>query len=143
MSAFNLTPDPAVMIVQAGVFMTGIVIVNKLYLQPYLKVRTRREALTTGSKAHAEELLEKNKQIAAMIASKASAAQADVAQMREQKIHGATSQKQKIVSGAEQEAKSTIESMRSQIAQEIKSAKAELGGVVKKVADEMYQEVLG
>ncbi len=142
MSAFNLSPNPAVMIVQAGVFLTAIAVVKKLYLEPYLRVRGRRDAMTTGSKAHADELVDRNNQLTKQITSRVSEAHQSTRQLREELIKSAATNKQKIVSSAEDEAKATVDAMRTQITQDIKAAQAQIPDVVRNVSDTVYREVL-
>lgn len=142
MSAFNLSPNPYVMATQAVVFISAIAVVKKLYLEPYLRVRSRRDAMTTGSKAHADELVDKNSQLTSQITSRVSEAHTTTRQLREDMIKSASANKQKIVSDAEAEAKATVDAMRTQIAQDLKNEKANIPDVVKNVSDAVYREVL-
>ena len=57
MASLILVPDPEVLAIQAGLFLVAVGVVKKLYVEPYLAVRERRQAATVGSKDEAARTL--------------------------------------------------------------------------------------
>jgi len=49
MAELNLVPNPTLLVVQGGVFLTNIWLINKLILKPYLKLKEARDRLTIGN----------------------------------------------------------------------------------------------
>jgi F0F1-type ATP synthase membrane subunit b/b' len=142
MSAFNLTPNPAVMLAQAGVLITTIVVVKKLYVEPYLRVRSKRESLTAGNKSQAEEILKKNADLTMQITSKISAAHSENQNVRQELMNKASQGRQRIVEEAERVARKSVEDARSQIKQDLAAAQSTLPDIVRQVANTVYQEAL-
>ena len=51
-----LLPDPVVMTIQAGLFLATVVVVKKNILDPYLKLKAKREELTVTSQAKSKDI---------------------------------------------------------------------------------------
>ena len=60
MSGLNLSPNPVVLLVQSGLFLTGLVIVKKLFVVPFMKIKKHREHLTIGTKSDIQTIQLKN-----------------------------------------------------------------------------------
>ncbi len=56
MSDLNLIPNPQLMAIQAAFFVSQIVVVKCLFVDPYLKLKKLRDGATTGADSKAEEL---------------------------------------------------------------------------------------
>ena len=85
MASLDLSPNPTVMMVQAGLFLVNFVAVKKLILEPYLKVADAREKLTSGDQAEAAAVLEKSDSGMRQVSEKLEAAR-DEARNRAQEI---------------------------------------------------------
>jgi F0F1-type ATP synthase membrane subunit b/b' len=59
----TLVPDPTVIAVQGVIFLTAVVLVKKLMLDPYERLRVLRSQQTTGSSDAAKGLAQRNAEI--------------------------------------------------------------------------------
>ena len=101
MAHLNLTPDPVVLGVQAGIFLANMYIVKKLMLDPYMKLRIARDAKTGGSQHDAQALLDKAADLDRIIGEKMRDAHRAAAQTREKIKSTATAKRAELLSSAE------------------------------------------
>ena len=78
MSSLNLTPNPSILLVQLGLFLANLFVIKKLILQPYLALRARREAMTTGNAGEAQKLAHEASEKAKQIDDKLTNTRADI-----------------------------------------------------------------
>lgn len=142
MASLNLVPNPAVMAVQAGIFLTAIAIIKKLMLDPYMKLREKRVALTSGSQEDAENALAECDKISLTIKEKIQAAASEAKEAREFVREAALAKKTSILTDADQAVKSTVSKASEQIAAELAEEKQKIPAVVKAVSDQFYNVAL-
>jgi len=141
MSQLNLIPNPAVLGAQAGIFVATIFVVKKLFLEPYLKVRDQRAAVTTGSQNESEQMLARCEEIAKKISDQIKDVGFEVAKIRDAKRQVANTEKDQIVKSAEQAAKNELAQLQKQIRDEIQSERSKIDASVKKLSDELFKQV--
>ena len=120
----NLVPNPTVLAVQAGVFLTNLVVVKKLFVEPYLSVRDRRDALTVGSKDEAQKFLAESERIALELQARIQTAAEEAKKEREKSREAAMVKRQAALAAASADAKKLIEQVEKQIQQDLTDEKA-------------------
>lgn len=101
MAHLNLSPDPVVLGVQAGIFLANMYIVKKLMLDPYMKLRTARDAKTGGSQHDAQALLDQAADMDRIIGEKMRDAHRTAAQTRDKIKSTAMTKRGELLSQAE------------------------------------------
>jgi F0F1-type ATP synthase membrane subunit b/b' len=142
MASLNLVPNPPVLAVQAAIFLTGLVVVKKLFVEPYLTVRDKREKLTLGSKDEAQKLLAECDRISQDITAKLNQAVADAKQARDKVREAALAKRQTALSAAEGDSKKLVAEVENQIKQDLAAEKAKVPAIVKSLTDEVYKLAL-
>lgn len=138
MAQLNLAPVPSVVAVQALVFLVNMVIVRKLFLDPYLRLRARREALTAGSKADANRLLYECDEIARKVQESVDAAAAAAASDRERIKTAAMAKRSEIIGAAETKAKAEFESVATRVKEEVSEQRRLLPQVINSLTNEVF-----
>jgi F0F1-type ATP synthase membrane subunit b/b' len=142
MAAVNLVPNPAVLVVQAGVFLVNLVLVKKLYVEPYLRVRDRREAMTVGSRDEAARALAECDTVAQALEARLNAAMTDAKKARDRVREAALTKRTDMLSAAEAEARQAVDAVERQIQQEVATERAKVPAVVASLTDEVYKLAL-
>jgi F-type H+-transporting ATPase subunit b len=142
MASLNLVPDPEVLVVQAGVFLVALGVVKKLYVEPYLKVRERREAATIGSKDEAAQTLVECAKISNQIEARLAAAAVEAKAARETVKVAALERQAAIMATATAEANATVAAVEQQIQRELAGELAKIPAVVSQLTDEVYKLAL-
>ncbi len=142
MSTLNLVPVPQVLLVQGAVFAANFFIIKKLFVEPYLTVRDRRERLTIGSKGDATKAITEAEvlttKIAAALSNAADAAKKDKETIRAQAI----TRRQTIVGAAEAEAKTAVAAVEKDVQRVFAVERAKIPAVVQALTQEVYQLAL-
>lgn len=138
MAQLNLVPEPAVVAIQIGVFLANIVIVKKLFVDPYLRMRLQREALTSGSKADATRLLYECDEIASKLQESIDSAAAEATSERERIKLQATKKRSEIIHAAEARAKAEFDSVASRVKEELVEQRRLLPKVITNLTDEVF-----
>ncbi len=142
MASLNLVPNPPVLAVQAVIFLTSLVVVKKLFVEPYLELRDKREKLTVGSKDQALRLLEETDRVSLDITSKLNAAITEAKQAREKIRDAAIEKRTSALSAAEGESRKFLAEVETQIKQDLAQEKAKVPAIVKSLTDEVYKLAL-
>lgn len=137
-----LIPKPQVMAVQAVIFCAALVIIKKFIIDPYLKVRDKRESFTSGSKDQAKDLIKKSSDLDFKIESSLNKAREDSRQIKKEKYEAAIEQKEKIVSQADADAKATVGAMTENIKKQISEEKALIPAFVAQLTEQFYEKTL-
>lgn len=142
MASLNLIPNPPVLAVQAVVFLTGLAIVKKLFVEPYMELRDKREKLTVGSKDVASTLLKQADEISLQITAKLNATLEEAKKSREKTRDAALTKRQAALGAAEAESKKLIQDVENQIKQDLAQEKAKVLLIVKNLTEEVYKLAL-
>ncbi len=138
MAQLNLAPEPAIVAIQIGVFLANMVIVKKLFVDPYLRMRSKREAMTSGSKADATRLLYECDEIANKLQESIDSAAAAAASERERIKLQATKKRTEIIHAAEAKAKAELESVASRVKEELADQRRLLPKFITNLTDEVF-----
>ncbi len=142
MASLNLVPNPPVLAVQAVVFLMGLAVVKKLFVEPFLELRDKREKLTVGSKDEAVKLLAEADRVSLDITAKLNTAITEAKQAREKTRDAAIDKRTAALSAAEGESKKFLAEVESQIRQDLAQEKAKVPAIVKSLTDEVYKLAL-
>jgi F0F1-type ATP synthase membrane subunit b/b' len=142
MSQLNLKPDPIVLGVQAVVFLLNMFIVKKLMLEPYLAVRSRRDAQTGGSQDAAQKLQHEAEALESKITERMRSAHKDAAQVREAVKKEALDKRAAILSKAESEAKAEQSKIEAAVASNLKEERARQDQSIQTISDQFFAQVI-
>ena len=142
MADFNLVPVPRVLLVQAGIFIANTIIIKKLLVEPYLKLKAKRLDCTEREHAAATArfaALEKElTELQAQCRSRLSA----LAQLRRKKYELARARREELIVAATREAEAAIKEAKANLRQEFEAAQAELDTTVGSLSQEMFDLLL-
>ena len=138
----TLVPDPTVMVVQAGIFLTAIYTVNKLYLQPYLKLRGTRDDATSGLVERSNRLSETNEKLMSKIDLEIAEAKTKAKNQAKTIREEAKSRREGIVIEAEKAASLFTKAASTELTKKIAEEESKLAGKLSEITDAMLQKVL-
>lgn len=138
MAQLNLVPDPAIVGTQIVVFIVNIAIVKKFFLEPYLALRSTRDALTTGSKAEAARLLYESDQIAKKVEEAVSEAASAAASERDRIKAQAQEKRTEIVKAAEDKVRAEVGAVSTRIQDELAEQRTLLPQVIAALTNEFF-----
>lgn len=142
MSTLNLTPNPIAVATQALLFFANVYIVKKLMLEPYLKIRARRDALTVGSKDEATKLVastaELNVQITKRMQEAHSSIKIEVDAIRAK----TTTERATLIGAAEKSAKESLAKLQASIVTALNGERLKMPAIAKAIAHQFAEKVL-
>jgi F0F1-type ATP synthase membrane subunit b/b' len=141
MSQLNLTPDPVLLATQATIFLANMLVVKKLILNPYLAVRSRREAATGGSQDEAQNLSREALVLEVKITERMRQAHKDAAAAREKIKSAAMTARSKRLARAESEAKEAQTAMEQEITKNLNEERSKKDATIKTIADAFFAQV--
>jgi F0F1-type ATP synthase membrane subunit b/b' len=141
MAQLNLTPDPVVIGAQAAIFIANMLVIKKLILEPYLSVRSRREASTGGSQNEAQALLKETDRLGDMITQRMRQAHKDAAMVRDRIKSEALSQRATIIAQADQEAKKEQAKVLSEVEANLREERLRKDASIKDIAQSFFVQV--
>jgi F0F1-type ATP synthase membrane subunit b/b' len=142
MATLELIPKVPVLIVQTGVFLANIVVVKKLFVDPYLKLQDRRDAMTIGNQEGATKILSECEQITRSVTTKLESAYAEAAARREVVRATTLAKKTEMLRTAETEARAYVEAIEKDIQQEVAREKQKIPAIVNSLTQEFYDQTL-
>lgn len=141
MSQLNLKPDPIVLGIQAVIFLVNMLVVKKLMLEPYLAVRSRRDAKTGGSQDVAQKLQSEAQELEARITERMRAAHKEAATVREGIKKEAMEKRSAILAKAESESKTEQAKIEEAISLNLKEERSRQEETVRSVSDQLFAQV--
>lgn len=142
MSQLNLSPDPIVIGAQAAIFLANMYVVKKLILEPYLSVRTLREARTGGNQDMAQKLSQEAQALESKITERMRAAHKEAATAREAIKNEAMTKRSATLSMADAAAKSEQAQIDAEIAANLNSERAKKEETIKTIADSFFAQAI-
>lgn len=142
MASLNLMPNPGVFLVQTGLFLANVFVVKKLMLDPYLKVKAKRDALTVGGKADASTLMLQNEKNMGYIKQRVDEAFNLARQQSEKLSAEANKKRDDILVHAEKDAKAFLAQAQQEISAELLREKAKIPAIVKDLTENLYQKTI-
>lgn len=142
MSSLNLLPNPSVFLVQTGIFVANLYVVKKFMLEPYLKVKEKRDRITVGSHQHASSLNQENEKKFASIHQKLRDA-SDVIKEKTAAI-GAEAQRKRdgLLSSAEAEAKAFLSKAQKEVANELAQEREKIPTIVRQLSNNLFEKTV-
>jgi len=138
MATFVLVPNPKVLAVQVVVFVAGYYAIKKLFVEPYMIIRDKREALTVGNKDEAVRALEEGASIATRIEARLAAVGAEAKQSRERKRDEALARRDSLISSAQEAARAEVAKVEGLIAADLASERSKIPNIISTLTDEVY-----
>lgn len=141
MAQLNLSPDPVVLGAQAAIFLANMFVVKKLILDPYLSVRSKREASTGGSQEEAQKLATDAQALEWKITERMRAAHKEASTTREKIKSAALAKRSEILAHADAEAKKDQAKIQQDIAANLKEELSRKDATIKDIAASFVAEV--
>lgn len=142
MSSLNLVPNPAVFLVQAGIFVANIVAVKKLMLDPYLKVKAARDQLTLGNKQEALNLTQDGERKFQEITARLQQAADEARGITNTILTTAQQKRDDVMKAAEKDAKDFLAKSQQNIAAELKSEREKVPAVVSSLSQALFEKTV-
>lgn len=142
MSSLHLVPNPTIIAVQAGVFLANFVIVKKFYLDPYLKITGKREAMTDGSQEESASIEKKNAETSARMERQLRELNEHTHEHRARLNAEADDKSSKILQLAENEAESIIAGVQEEIKLAVEKESANIPETVEELTSAIYKQTL-
>jgi F0F1-type ATP synthase membrane subunit b/b' len=117
-------------------------IVKKLMLEPYLSIRSRRDAQTGGSQDAAQKLQSEAEALEAKITDRMRTAHKEATVVREGIKKEALDKRAAILAKAESEAKAEQARIESALATNLKEERARQDQSIKTIADQFFAQVI-
>ncbi len=137
----TLVPDPAVIAVQGLLFLAAVAAVKNLMIEPYEKLRLKRDSLTTGSADAAKGLVERNGKVAAEIQAATSTA---IDRAKEQsaalRLKSAI-ERDRIILEAETNATAIIDRASKDLAESLNAQESKLTDECSRLTKEVFQQL--
>lgn len=141
-ASFNIIPNVPIMAVQAVIFLANIGIIKVLFLDPYLKLKDKRTAATTGSQDDAKKAAEECEVLSAQITKKIQQASDEANAIREEVRKKAIAEKSEIIGTAEKKAQAHISEVSERISSELAEQKAAIPQTVNNLTNELFDRAL-
>lgn len=142
MASLELIPHPPVLAAQAVIFLVNVLVVKKLFVEPYFRVKDRRDKLTTGGKDDATRVLGEAEVMSAKINERLQSTY-DAAKAEREKIRAAAlAKRDTVLAVADRDTKTQIEAVSRQIQADLEQEKAKIPAVVAQLTDEVYRIAL-
>lgn len=139
MASLNLTPDPVVLGVQAGIFLLNMYVVKKLILDPYMKLRTAQDAKTGGSQNEAQALLDKASEMDRIVGEKMRDAHKSAAAARESIKSTANAKRAELLAHAESKARAEQQEIHRAISSNLQEERAKKEQTIQQITNEFVQ----
>ncbi len=138
MAGLNLIPNPGVIAVVAVFFLAAVKIVKTYFLQPFKKLQTQRENMTTGGHEEAVKRLERAKVEQIELNKKLSLARDEAQAKKNIVIEETNRQAKAILEKIKNQADTDISAARITISEIIKNESEKVIPLVDRLAEELY-----
>lgn len=142
MAAINIFPDPAVLLVNTGIFVANAYAINHLIVKPFLKSRRHQESMTEDAVKEASELLSKSDELNKRVQEALAKQQEKLAARHESTLKRASEESEGILERARQESETVVQnSDRNRLAQ-MTEVRAGMEQSAREVAEKIYDRLL-
>lgn len=142
MASLNLVPNTGLVITQACIFLTNMYAVKKLMVEPYLKLRDKRIAQTTGGQDQAKSIFKECSNTSESIDARIGKAYEDVKVYRVKTKSDASEKQQSMIAEAKVEAKAFLEDVQKQLASDVDAQQKKVPQIVNNLVNDTYAAVL-
>lgn len=143
MADLNLIPDPKVLVVNTGIFLANLICVKKLFVEPYLELKSKRGANTTGNQEQSNRFLNQNEELEKQIDTTLNKAYEDSTELRKKLTLEAVSRREESLRNARLEADKLLEGVRESVSKALEAEKAKLPTVIEALSKEVYEKSIG
>lgn len=142
MADFNLVPVPRVLLVQVGIFIANTIIIKKLLVEPYLKLKAKRLDYTERKQAAATARFTALEQELSELRAQRKSRLSALAQMRRKKYEQARTRREELIVAATRESETAIKEAKASLRKEFEAAQAELDATVGNLSQEIFDLLL-
>ncbi len=142
MSSLNLVPNPAIMVIQAGIFLANLVVVKKFLLEPYLAVRDERVKLTYGSQDLAESLRQENELAAEKIHFRLQEVGTEARSLRDAALAHARTRRDEILQKATAAAQQIVVGVRTEISRDMEEQRRGIPVLVQNLSRQVLEKIV-
>ena len=142
MARLELQPDFRMIVVQTGLFLANLYIVNKLFILPFLRLKNKRDEVTVGKRQAAKKQINEIEAIHQKIETRLSKALIESRRLREEKRNKALVKHKKIVSEARKDAEVHIRKIKEDIERVLQKEYSRIPEIVGELSERIYQEVV-
>ena len=138
MSELNLIPNPRVLATNTAIFLVNLVVMKKLFMDPYLAMRDKRHALTGKQHGTAAGLLVESESLERQIKSQMAQALDIARTIRAESKARASAKRDETIQAAEASAKRTIADAHATMAAVLKHEQEKLPQLIGQLASAVY-----
>jgi len=142
LASLNLEFNPTAIAAHAVVFITSIGVVKKLYVDPYMKLRDKRDHATINQKARAQDLVLQNEELGSEIHAKFEKAKDEIHQVVDVKRNEMKERREEILALSNQKARELLEKVRTEIGDIMKQEEQKLTTAIPALTDELFQKTV-
>jgi F0F1-type ATP synthase membrane subunit b/b' len=142
MAGLHLVPNPAVLLVQTGLFVANVIVVKKLMLEPYLRVRAKRFSATEGSLDFAATTTETNEKLTKELELKLMSAQAEIKRDAQLLIDKANAEREVLLKSAEGKARESLGQVEAMVKKELDEERQKLPKIVEELVPVLYKQIM-
>lgn len=141
--AFELVPNPTILVVQTGMFFVAAGVVKKLYVEPYLKLKARRDEQTSLSSLTGSLTLDEFEAKKNQIKSRLNSVRIKAQEAMEIVKKSAEVEREKMISAARQTIEADTKLKMNALLQDFKTENEKIGPVALASAESMTKILLG
>lgn len=142
MSSLNLVPNPQLMVAQAVVFFANLYVVKRLMVEPFLKLKEKREEKTTGSDVLAKNMMFECERKESEIEKKTASFFLENNENRKKIKDEARKKQQQLLSQSREENEQKIISYTKELRDSYEQEKKKIGSAVNSLSEEFYRIIL-
>jgi F0F1-type ATP synthase membrane subunit b/b' len=130
------------MAAQAAVFLAHAYAVKKLMLEPYLQIKQKQEAQTSGGEADAAKFLDEYERKTLSIEEKVASALRENSLMSSNIKDNARKEQQGLMDVARKASEEQLEDFRSELKLSLQEEKKKISAVTAQITEEVYKKIL-
>jgi len=142
MAELSLVPNPTLLVVQTGIFLTNVWLVNTLILKPYQKLKAARDQATVGNQDEARRTLQEVATISEAIKQKTTAALEQARQSIKSARDQAQNQQAQLTAAANAESQTFLDGFRTDLKTNLASERAKSNEILGTLSDEIFKKLL-
>jgi len=142
MAELSLVPNPTLLVVQTGIFLTNVWLVNTLILKPYQKLKAARDQATVGNQDEARRTLQEVTTISEAIKQKTTAALEQARQSIKSARDQAQNQQAQLTAAANAESQTFLDGFRTDLKTNLASERAKSNEILGTLSDEIFKKLL-
>ncbi len=142
MSSLNIAPNPKAVALLLIIFLANILIIKKLILESFLKLKKHRDALTTGSVAETKKIQQQNEILQKTIESKKKEAILEAQKISEIMISEAGKKQEELTREAQNKASAFLLEIRKGIQGDLLNQRMSIKEKAQQLSDVFYDKIL-